>query len=233
MKDHCIFILKYRKHLYILPLFFIGLSMVCIMLANFIYDRYLVPEPVDEITMDFAAASDYDFTGSTVVIDPGHGGHDPGAPSASGLTEDEIVFNIAAKFRERLEESGAEVKMTRGVDSYTPLEDRNLEGDLFISLHSDAMEDPSITGFTTYYTHGFQEGLASSVNSALDRHSYFYNRGNHSQNYQVTWQLDYPGVLVELGYLSNEFDDYMLSRESYQELMANALMEGIHQYLDG
>ena len=68
-------------------------------------------------------------------------------------------------------------------------------------------------------------------NEALDRHSFLYNRGNQTMNYQVTWQLDYPGVLVELGYLSNEFDDYILNETEYQDKMVTALIEGINSYV--
>ena len=49
--------------------------------------------------------------------------------------------------------------------------------------------------------------------------------------YQVVWQLDYPGVLIELGYLSNEFDDYILNQKEYQGEMVTAIMEGIDSYL--
>lgn len=48
----------------------------------------------------------------------------------------------------------------------------------------------------------------------------------------MTWQLDYPGVLVELGYLSNEIDDRLLSDEEYQTLMARAIVEGVNDYLN-
>lgn len=58
-----------------------------------------------------------------------------------------------------------------------------------------------------------------------------YNRGNQVMEYQVVWQLDYPGVLIELGYLSNEFDDYILNQKEYQGEMVTAIMEGIDSYL--
>src|SRR5699024_11016840 len=102
----------------------------------------------------------------------------------------------------------------------------------FISLHSDAMEDPSITGFTTYYTYANQEAFSQSINESLDEYSYFHNRGNNQYNYQVTWQIDYPATLIELGYLSNAFDDRTLTDESYQDRMVTAILEGINNYLN-
>lgn len=230
------FLLKNRKHLYIIPMYFVIVSVLMIILANFVYERYLVPEEVEEITMDFNSPTEspvYDFNGETIVIDPGHGGHDPGASSVTGLTEDEIVYNVASIMQEKLEDQGAEVVITREPDEFKTLDERNVEGDLFIALHSDAIEDSSISGFTTYYTYPNQQEFAGAISSALDEYSYFYNRGVKQENFQVTWQLDYPGVLVELGYLSNAFDDRIIADEEYQELMADALIEGIYNYLYG
>lgn len=234
VSDKVLYFLKNRKHLYIIPLYFVIVSVILIIAANFVYERYLVPEEAEEITMNFnnePAYTQHEFNGETIVIDPGHGGHDPGAPSVSGLTEDEIVFNIAERLRERLEAQGADVVLTREEDEFKSLDERNMEGDLFIALHSDAIEDSSVSGFTTYYTYPNQEEFAETVSNTMDEYSYFYNRGVEQQNFQVIWQLDYPAILVELGYLSNAFDDRIISNEDYQERMADALFEGIYNYL--
>lgn len=232
--EKCLFFLKNKKHLYIIPMYFILVSVLFILLANFIYERYLVPEETEQITMDFTGGTDepfYEFNGETIVIDPGHGGHDPGASSVTGLTEDEIVYNVALQMQEKLESQGAEVILTREPDEFKTLDERNVDGDLFVALHSDAIEDSSISGFTVYYTYPNQQEFAENISSALDKYSYFYNRGVNQENFQVTWQLDYPGVLVELGYLSNALDDRIIADEEYQELMADALVEGIYNYL--
>ena len=92
-------------------------------------------------------------------------------------------------------------------------------------------DDPAISGFTTFYTYPNQEAFGQHLNAALDEHSLLYNRGNQVMQYQVVWQLDYPGVLIELGYLSNEFDDYILNQEDYQDEMVTAITEGINSYL--
>ena len=150
----------------------------------------------------------------------------------SGKTEAEIVYSVAEKTADILESNGANVEFTRGQDEFASLDERKADGDLFISLHSDAMEDPSITGFTTFYTYDNQKEFAETMNDALDKYSNFRNRGTNQSNYQVTWQLDYPATLIELGYLSNEIDDRMLSSEEYQDLMAQAISEGIYNYLN-
>ncbi len=91
-----------------------------------------------------------------IVIDPGHGGKDPGA-SAFGLKEKNIVLDIAKKLAPILEkETGAEVILTRTTDIYIPLEERTAiantnEADLFISLHINAHPSEKVHGLETYY----------------------------------------------------------------------------------
>lgn len=91
-----------------------------------------------------------------IVVDPGHGGKDPGA-SAFGLQEKDIVLQIAKRLAPLLaEETGAEVVLTRDTDTYIPLEERTaiantLGADLFISLHINAHPSPRVHGLETYY----------------------------------------------------------------------------------
>ncbi len=91
-----------------------------------------------------------------IVIDPGHGGKDPGA-SAFGLKEKDIVLQIGKKLAPILaEETGAEVILTRDTDVYIPLEERTAiantqAADLFISLHINAHPSPKVHGLETYY----------------------------------------------------------------------------------
>lgn len=225
--------LKYKKHLYFKPLFFIIVALVIVLISVYIY-KNILHEPEELITLDFSnneEAVNYDFSGTKIALDPGHGGEDPGAPSNYGENEDQVVFSIASQLEEQLSAAGAEVIMTRGADETVSLDGRKVEADLFISLHSDAFDDPAISGFTTFYTYPNQEDFGKHLNAALDEHSLLYNRGNQVMEYQVVWQLDYPGVLIELGYLSNEFDDYILNKEDYQGEMVTAIMEGIDSYL--
>ena len=91
-----------------------------------------------------------------VVIDPGHGGHDTGTIGPSGLTEKELVLDLAHLLKERIEaEIGAEVVLTRDDDSFVPLETRTAmanqaEADLFLSIHANSSDTRSIRGFETY-----------------------------------------------------------------------------------
>jgi len=92
-----------------------------------------------------------------VVVDPGHGGHDPGAVSQSGLQEKDVVLSISMKLRDRLKkELGLDVVMTRTTDIFIPLEERTaiankVNADLFVSIHANAAPNRNASGIETYY----------------------------------------------------------------------------------
>ncbi len=96
----------------------------------------------------------------TVVIDPGHGGHDPGAIGPSGLKEKDVNLKIAKALKKQLEKEGkkigiTKVYLTRETDKFIPLEERTaiakkLKADLFISIHCNASRDRKASGIETY-----------------------------------------------------------------------------------
>jgi N-acetylmuramoyl-L-alanine amidase len=92
-----------------------------------------------------------------IVVDPGHGGHDPGAVGPSGLQEKDVVLAIGLKLRELLkDELGLDVVMTRSTDVFIPLEERTaiankLNADLFLSVHANAAINRNASGIETYY----------------------------------------------------------------------------------
>ena len=93
---------------------------------------------------------------SRVVIDPGHGGRDPGA-EGSGTTEAEVVLDVALRLEKLLaEQAGVEVVLTRRTDTYVPLEERTAianraQADLFLSIHANASRSRSANGVETYF----------------------------------------------------------------------------------
>jgi len=92
----------------------------------------------------------------TVVIDPGHGGRDPGAIGVGGLREKHVTLSVARGLGARLEEKGFQVIYTRESDRSMTLEERtaiaeSVEGDLFISVHANAAPRRSVKGVETYY----------------------------------------------------------------------------------
>src|SRR5207247_2177166 len=112
---------------------------------------------------------------SRIVIDAGHGGHDPGAQS-NGVVEAELTLDVALRLQKLLQRHpGVEVVMTRDTDVFIPLQERtaiaNREGaDLFLSIHANASRNPRAHGVETYFlnfaTNPEAEAVAARENSA-------------------------------------------------------------------
>jgi N-acetylmuramoyl-L-alanine amidase len=114
---------------------------------------------------------------SLVVIDPGHGGHDPGAKGA-GITEAAVVLDIALRLEALLLKEGVVSTLTRRGDDYVPLEDRTAiankaQADLFLSIHANASRNPQARGAETYFlnfaTSPDAEAVAALENAASGR----------------------------------------------------------------
>ncbi len=93
-----------------------------------------------------------------VVLDPGHGGRDPGAIAGHGGYEKTVNLAVAHLVAKHLRDAGVRVTMTRTADAFVDLNDRpavgnRLEADLFVSLHADAIQDRSISGFAAWICH--------------------------------------------------------------------------------
>jgi N-acetylmuramoyl-L-alanine amidase len=105
----------------------------------------------------------------TIVIDAGHGGHDPGSIGRAGLQEKDLVLDVALRLEKRVKaELGAEVILTRGSDVFIPLEERtaiaNSRGaDLFLSIHANSARNPDARGIETYFLSFAQDAHAEAV----------------------------------------------------------------------
>ena len=112
--------------------------------------------PTTNLAGGFSIARQLGLGVSRIVIDPGHGGHDPGA-SGKGATEAEIVLDVALRLEQLLAKApGIEVVLTRRTDAYVPLQERtmiaNREGaDLFLSIHTNASPNRQVHGVETYF----------------------------------------------------------------------------------
>jgi len=108
----------------------------------------------------------------TVVVDPGHGGHDVGAVSRRGIMEKNVNLGVAKELRRYLEkESDLKVVLTRDNDSYLELADRaeianSSGGDLFLSLHCNSWFNDGAHGLETYFLSPAQSDWAKSVEAA-------------------------------------------------------------------
>jgi N-acetylmuramoyl-L-alanine amidase len=139
-----------------------------------------IPPAVPAANADgkFSLSRQLGLSVSRIVIDAGHGGHDPGAQS-TGITESELTLDVALRLSRLLQQQpGVEVVMTRDTDVFIPLEERtaiaNREGaDLFLSIHANASRSPKAHGVETYFlnfaSNPDAEAVAARENSASGR----------------------------------------------------------------
>nr|WP_106783670.1 N-acetylmuramoyl-L-alanine amidase [Lysinibacillus timonensis] len=175
-----------------------------------------------------------------IVIDPGHGGKDPGTHYSS-YTEKDIVFKVSNLVKQKLEDAGATVVMTRTGDTYPTLQDRvditnNKYGEIFISIHVNSADSKSANGTETYYsiTTGdmYREDidLATYINNEIVKNADMANRGVRNRDFYVVRNMIIPSVLVELGFLSNSADRAKLIDSEYVEIYADSIYNGIVKY---
>lgn len=117
-------------------------------------DLVRVPPPPRE--KGYSVTQQLGLSVGTIVIDAGHGGHDPGTMDKNGVREKDLVLDIARRARKLLEKDGYEVIMTRDRDVFIPLEERTAiansrSADLFVSIHINAARNPRPRGTETYY----------------------------------------------------------------------------------
>ena len=176
-----------------------------------------------------------------VVLDPGHGGGDPGKVGVNGVIEKEINLQIAEKVKLLLEEKDITVIMTREKDEMlegTKSEDMkkrveiiNQTGpDLAVSIHQNSFSDPLVSGAQVFYYSGSEEGkkFAEIMQNALLK----FDTDNHRQakandNYYLLTRTKVPVVIVECGFLSNEEEAGKLSDDTYQEEISKVIVRGI------
>lgn len=183
--------------------------------------------------------------GSVVVLDPGHGFDDGGASGLSGVVkESDINILVAYQVKAALEQQGVTVYMTRYGDDDINLDGRkifarNVKPDLFVSIHSDASQKASSIGTTAYYYKPFSMPLATNIyNEMLSVYrNYLYPgqydvydeiaRGVRYYPFAVTRLDECPSVLIEIGFMSNDAECYMLTRSENQKLIGEAIARGI------
>lgn len=190
------------------------------------------------------------LSGATIMLDPGHGGIDPGAAcavtSASLGSEKDINLSIATKVKELLEAEGATVIMTRSTDKWVCYTDRNnavreRDPDMFIAIHCDSSSTASATGTSAYYYRAYSQPLAKAVHECLvntykneiykDNTSVKIDRGANFYAFRVARVEECPAILIEYGFVSNTEECQVLQTAKNRDLLAAATVEGIKKYL--
>ena len=172
-----------------------------------------------------------------VVLDPGHGGPDPGAIGIDGLQEKGIVLDIGQKVAAILEQQGIQAVITRPDDRDLDLEPRvqlaeRINATVFVSIHANSinLSRQDISGLETYY---YQSGLnlARIIHQSVLEGTGIQDRGVRSARFYVLRKTSMPSVLVEVGFVTGRDDAAKLSDGNYRSQMANAIARGILRYL--
>jgi N-acetylmuramoyl-L-alanine amidase len=226
------------------------------------------------------------FIRRTVVIDAGHGGHDPGAIGPTGVYEKNVVLDIAIRVRQILKKTQPSyaVVLTRETDVFIPLQKRasianGHKADLFVSVHANASANRKARGIETYLlnatnseealktaarengvsfkkmkqTQSEMDVILTSLASQNKRDESVKLAGNLqktlvgkvSNRYPQTGEhgtgvkgapfyvlvgAEMPASLVEVSFISNRDEEQLLKTESYRQLIAQSIADGIHKY---
>ncbi len=181
------------------------------------------------------------LTGKKIVLNPGHGGKDPGAISSTGKQEKNVNLTVALMVRDILNELGAEVIMTRDSDIYINRVDRakladRLGADIMFSIHHNSLNNSNYFGMSTYYdTKGNKNGkesskLAESVYDSVVGINSIYRDGIYDRNFEVLRSTNVPAALIEIGFMSNIWEEKNIHNHSFQQEVSRQIAFGILDY---
>ncbi|WP_199325033.1 DUF3747 domain-containing protein [Phormidium sp. FACHB-1136] len=172
-----------------------------------------------------------------VVIDPGHGGRDPGAVGIGGIQEKQINTTISNRVQQRLQEAGLTVLMTRQGDQWVDLDARaqfanQARADVFVSIHANAisMSRPEVNGLETYYL-ASGERLARSIHNRVLSNTDMRDRGVRQARFYVLRHTSMPAVLVETGFVTGAEDAARFRNPAAVNQIADGIARGILDYL--
>ena len=241
--------------------------------------KVFIPGSLEDILIKFRRRRIKDLSSfipqeiKRIVIDPGHGGRDPGAISPWGLKEKDVNLKIAKYLYSLLRKEGFRVYLTRNGDYFVSLKERvsfakKRKADLFISIHANANPYSSrLRGFEVYYGSlkfldtqskilataeelyknnntlptslknilgkmAYQENrrrtryLASAILDSAEKLGLFTNKVLGAPFYVLKYNIC-PAVLIEVGYLTNRYEEKLLRTSLYQRQLASAILQGI------
>lgn len=195
-----------------------------------------------------AATAGFASSRGLIVLDPGHGGGDPGCVNRSlGLLEKDITLDVALRLRDLLVEEGWTVLLTREEDrdvSWRGSPDRvelqarcdvaNQAGaDYFISLHCNASVTPSRAGSSIHWFKQSDLPLARSLETALGERLGLGQDGLRRDGFYVLRHTDMPAVLVEMAFLSNPREGALLGDAGFRARIARGLAGALEEFATG
>lgn len=196
-------------------------------------------------------ASASPLSGRIIVIDPGHGGDDPGTVGCYGIKEKVVTMEIGRRAATAFRQAGAQVVLTRygdrepaipGMGNGKKIKAPDLArrvnlanrcgAQLFLSIHLNNFSKSGECGAQVFYQKGSLKSkkLAAVVQSALDHQLMNSERQALAGNFYVCRNTRMPAIIVEAGFLSNAKESRQLTRSDYQKRIARAILQGVLNY---
>lgn len=199
------------------------------------------------ITSSLKAKNARPLQGQKVMIDPGHGGRDPGAIGQTGLQEKAVVLDVSLELAKQLREWGAEVRLTRETDRQVAGPDapkredlqarvdmaNNWPADIFISMHANANNNRDIKGTEAYVSRDSSEAsrkLATAMHKHMVDDLGLPDRRVLKSDFFVIKNTRMPGMLMEIAYISNSEEEAKMADPDFLKRSATAMAEGVKDY---
>ena len=170
------------------------------------------------------------------VIDPGHGGKDPGGHQ-NGVFEKDLTLDLALRIQKVLNGRGYSTTLTRKTDVFIALEDRGkaanqIPGSIFISLHFNSHTNRKVAGIETFYWPGSVHGqqLASFIQGELRRRIVTRDRGFKPEQLKVLEVTQGPAALVECGFLSNRWECQRCQSAWFKQVLAEEIAQALIRF---
>lgn len=193
----------------------------------------------------YSKKNDSKLEGKKIILDAGHGGKD-GGTSVDGIYEKDINLSVILKLKKELNKHGVDVLLTRDgdYDLSSPNTNRrkksdfdnridlinNSNADMYISIHVNYLDDNRYYGAQTFYTKEnlklaqvMQESLKNKLNSPM------YEKELNNSIYMYK-KLSIPGVLIEIGFISNRNERELLTNDDYQDKIVDSIINGLISY---
>ena len=188
--------------------------------------------PLLAILLTGATAQAREFR--TVVIDPGHGGHDKGGQW--GLVyEKHLALDIATRLENEVKKRGFRTVMTRRSDYFISLPERvriasRYSDAIFVSVHTNYTWKQDASGLETYFYSGQSQPLASYVHSGIMSKVRAINRGVKTARFYVIRNTTCPSILVECGFVSNPSERERMKQAWFRQALAEGIADGIARF---
>ena len=200
------------------------------------------------ISETYAANSNQTLLGKVIYLDPGHGGIDSGT-TYKKIYEKDINLILCKKLKKSLESIGATVYLTRDTDKDLALHNaknrkrsdlisrayliNKTKPDMYISIHVNYLSNTKYKGLQIFYNNNKNkqnELIATSLTKYIKEKTWNVRNPKFNNTYYMYKNIIEPGVLIEVGFISNPDDRYRLTHEEYQDKLISNITYGIEKY---